>query len=391
MAKVGDTVRFLNSIGGGRITRIEGRLAYVEENGFETPVLLNEVVVVMPAGHKPENSGAKLMFDQKAFDEGRKESKAVVENKSAADVQSVAPALEPELPVEETAHGEKLNIVMAFEPKDIKRLSTTAFNAVLVNDSNYYLSFVFLRRGSEERSWSLVYNGEVAPNELIDLASFSHDNLGDIEKITFQCVAFKKDKRFTLKSPVSVSRKLDLTKFHKLHCFRKGLYFDDPVLEIPLVRDDAAVKPLEVSVSDLNENLRPVNKEGSAAKADLRQLSDKYRIDSGRRKENKKNPADNPRKLLPLIEVDLHIGELTDSTVGMEPKDMLGLQLDTVRQTMKSHRQRIGQKIVFIHGKGDGVLRNEVLKLLKKEYPKAELQDASFQEYGFGATLVTIH
>ncbi|MDE6770914.1 MAG: Smr/MutS family protein, partial [Muribaculaceae bacterium] len=47
--------------------------------------------------------------------------------------------------------------------------------------------------------------------------------------------------------------------------------------------------------------------------------------------------------------------------------------------------------IVFIHGKGEGVLRKAVLDLLKKEYPKAELQDASFREYGFGATLVTIH
>ena len=46
---------------------------------------------------------------------------------------------------------------------------------------------------------------------------------------------------------------------------------------------------------------------------------------------------------------------------------------------------------MFIHGKGEGVLRKAVLDLLKKEWPKAELQDASFREYGFGATLVTIH
>jgi dsDNA-specific endonuclease/ATPase MutS2 len=58
---------------------------------------------------------------------------------------------------------------------------------------------------------------------------------------------------------------------------------------------------------------------------------------------------------------------------------------------MQSHSKRIGQKIVFIHGKGDGVLRKAVLDLLRKSYPKAELQDASFAEYGFGATLVTIH
>ena len=58
---------------------------------------------------------------------------------------------------------------------------------------------------------------------------------------------------------------------------------------------------------------------------------------------------------------------------------------------MKSHEKRKGQKIIFIHGKGEGVLRQAVHKLLRKEYPQAGLQDASFREYGFGATLVTVH
>jgi len=64
---------------------------------------------------------------------------------------------------------------------------------------------------------------------------------------------------------------------------------------------------------------------------------------------------------------------------------------DEVRRVMKAHCRRKGQKIVFIHGKGEGVLRKAVLALLKKEYPACELQDASFREYGFGATLVTVH
>ena len=75
----------------------------------------------------------------------------------------------------------------------------------------------------------------------------------------------------------------------------------------------------------------------------------------------------------------------------MDNAAMLRLQLDTVEKTMKANSRRIGQKIIFIHGKGEGVLRDAVWKMLKRQYPKAELQDASFQEYGFGATLVTIH
>ena len=381
MAKVGDTVRFLNSVGGGKITKIEDKIAYVDDGGFETPVLLRELVVVLPAGHEADVKGAKKMFDQKAFDEGKKRAPAP-EPKREAEL----PKPQPELPVEETSHGEKLNIVLAFEPTDVKNLDKAQFAAVLVNDSNYYLDFTFLRRSELERGWTVEFTGTVAPNELIDLASLRHENLPDYEKVAFQCIAYKKEKPFTLQAPVSVSRKLDLTKFHKFHCFRPGVYFDTPVLEVPLVTDGVASRPLEVNAAEMKEAMA-----GAKPGKDIaQQLAGKYRVDKGR-KNTPKDPALNPHKVLPLIEVDLHIGELIDSVAGMEPKDMLGLQLDTVRKTMKENAQRIGQKIVFIHGKGDGVLRKEVLHLLKKEYPKAELQDASFQEYGFGATLVTIH
>lgn len=380
MAKIGDTVRFLNSVGGGKIVRIEGQIAYVDDEGFETPVMLKEVVVVMPAGHEKAANAPKVMFDQKAFDEGRK-------SPQPAEVKTQAvPESQPELPVEETPHGEKPNIVLAFEPGDVKHLDKTRFTAVLVNDSNYYLDFSLLRRSAEERGWTMVYNGTVVPNELIDLVTLTHEDLPKYEKIAFQCIAYKKEKIFTLQPPVSVARKLDLTKFHKYHCFRPGLYFDNPVLEVPLVTDGVASKPLEVNVAEVREAMTEKKTEKDMAS----ELSKKYRVDKGE-KRNRYNPADNPHKVLPLIEVDLHIGELIDTLTGMEPKDMLEMQLAAVRKHMRDNQQRIGQKIVFIHGKGEGVLRKAVLDLLKKEYPKAELQDASFREYGFGATLVTIH
>ncbi len=381
--KVGDTVRFLNSVGGGRITRIEGQIAYVDDDGFETPVLLKEVVVVMPAGHEKAAQGYKPMFDQKAFDEGKKPAEPARE--SAPKVSAPQETPRPELPVEETTHGEKLNIVLAFEPTDVKRLDQSRFDAVVVNDSNYYLDFTLLRRAEDERGWNLAYAGNVAPNELVDVASLKHEDLPKFEKIAFQCVAYKRGKLFTLQAPVSVARKLDLTKFHKFHCFRPGLYFDTPVLEVPLVSEGIASRPLEVNAAEMQSALAGAPREKDMAA----ELSKKYRVDKGKSKSG--GPAENPRKVLPLIEVDLHISELTDNLTGMEPKDMLELQLDTVRRHMRENAQRVGQKIVFIHGKGEGVLRKAVLELLKKSYPKAELQDASFREYGFGATLVTIH
>ena len=90
------------------------------------------------------------------------------------------------------------------------------------------------------------------------------------------------------------------------------------------------------------------------------------------------------------MEVDLHASALLDSTAGLEPKDILTVQLRAFHETMKAHAHERGRHIVFIHGKGEGVLRQEILKELKRYYRQCTHQDASFREYGFGATMVTI-
>lgn len=230
MAKTGDTVRFLNSTGGGRITRIEGKIAYVEEDGFETPVLVNELVVVLPAGHVADAKGAKLMFDQKAFDEGKKETRT--NPKASREAEKVT--TEEVLPVVETDRGEKINVVLGFEPANVKDLSHTKIAAVLVNDSNYFLAFSVLVRDDEAKAWKILYQGEVSPNELIDIAVLTQETVSEMERVVFQAIAFKKGKPFQVKFPMNVSRKIDVTKFFKLHCFRPGVYFDTPVIEVPL-------------------------------------------------------------------------------------------------------------------------------------------------------------
>ncbi len=233
MAKIGDTVRFLNTTGGGKITKIEGRIAYVEEDGFETPVLLNEVVVVLPAGHEPEKKGARMMFDQKAFDDGKKSVRDAAPQKSA-DSRKMDNVAEPELPVEETEYGEDITVALVFEPENAKALSTSRINAALVNDSNYFLYFSVLIRDNEAKAWKPLFTGEVAPNEMIDLASFTQQNISEIERVVFQAMAYKKGKSFQVKYPLNVSKKIDLTKFFKAHCFRPGVYLDTPCIEIPL-------------------------------------------------------------------------------------------------------------------------------------------------------------
>ena len=74
----------------------------------------------------------------------------------------------------------------------------------------------------------------------------------------------------------------------------------------------------------------------------------------------------------------------------MSTADILNYQIDTFRRIMDQNLRNKGMKIVFIHGKGEGVLRQALNKELNYRYKTHDVQDASFREYGYGATQVTI-
>ncbi len=110
-------------------------------------------------------------------------------------------------------------------------------------------------------------------------------------------------------------------------------------------------------------------------------------------KETKKRsaaPTVKPKeRSAPKFEVDLHIHHLTASTRGMNNFDMLNLQLDTARRQLEfAIRKRI-PKIVFIHGVGEGVLRQE-LETLFGRYNNVKYYDADYKTYGLGATEVRV-
>ncbi len=111
--------------------------------------------------------------------------------------------------------------------------------------------------------------------------------------------------------------------------------------------------------------------------------------DGGQTAKNQKQKKPQRKNTRELLEVDLHIHELLESTQGMSNGDMLEYQLDTFRKVLKENQKFKGKKIVFIHGVGNGVLKQNIRHELQR-YPRYVVQDASFQEYGFGATLVVI-
>lgn len=103
-----------------------------------------------------------------------------------------------------------------------------------------------------------------------------------------------------------------------------------------------------------------------------------------------KSEKGKPRRKQDALEVDLHIHELVDSDTGLDSHDKFDIQIAHFERMMKrAEREKIAC-IVFIHGIGQGILRQEIRKQLKMYYPNAEFFDADFREYGYGATEVRL-
>lgn len=374
MAKIGDIVRFLNSVGGGRIARIDGVIAHVvDEDGFEIPMLLKECVVVAPAESRQASNGS---WTAAGTPVGGSNLSASAPTPAPRPEPVVAAVAEEPLPIEETAEGEKLNVVIGFEPQNIKALSTTAVDMSLVNDSNYFLSFVVMSRRDEEPNWTLRYSGTVEPNIQLLLAELTTDDLAAFDHLAVQYVAFKADRSFTLKEPGSFETRVDTTKFFRLHCYKSHIYFENDVIAFTVVDNDRVEG--QKSKAETEKNLAAeLTRKKEADKRPVKRPVSKRRKDPARRNGD-------------IIEVDLHINELVDTIAGLSNADMLNLQIDTFRRVMEQNRNHKGQRIVFIHGKGEGVLRQALMKELNNRYKGNDVQDASFREYGFGATQVTI-
>lgn len=358
--KIGDKVRFLSDVGGGTVAGFQGKnIVLVEdEDGFQVPTQINDVVVV-----GDDDYSTKRIVDSKA----QKRQPHVA---ATADEEEIDPADRPitfKAPAEERRGGNMLSAYLAFVPIDPHVLTATRFETYFVNDSNYYLRFVYM--SADGANWKVRATAEVEPNTKLFIEEFGRDDLNGMERVAVQLLAYKCDKPFLLKPAIDVQLRIDTVKFYKLHCFRENDFFEQDAMLYTIVEQDKPARPLVIDADRLKHEM--VEK----ASADSRPAT--------------KPQAKKQDKNAPIV-VDLHASEILDTTAGMSNGDILNYQLDLFRKTLKENEKEKGRKIVFIHGKGDGVLRKAITDELRHRYKQYPFQDASFREYGFGATQVTI-
>jgi hypothetical protein len=227
--KIGDKVRFLSEIGGGRVAGFQGKnIVLVEdEDGFLMPMLINEVVVV---GDED--------YDTKHVIEAKANSVKSALNAEREEVET-EPADKPitfKAKPEERKGGDKLSAYLAFVPMDVKELSQTRFETYLVNDSNYYMRYVYMI--AEGAAWTVRGEGEIEPNTKEFIEEFGREDLNALEHSCIQLIAYKRDKHFLLKPTVNAQVRIDPVKFYKLHAFRENMFFEQPALIYTIIEND---------------------------------------------------------------------------------------------------------------------------------------------------------
>lgn len=147
----------------------------------------------------------------------------------------------------------------------------------------------------------------------------------------------------------------------------------DDDFEIGFQKDELLVLTHVVSKSAfLPENLSEV----------LSEKEIKKNINSKRVKPKDRN--------LPPMEVDLHIHQLVPKSKYLSNYEMLTIQTDTAKRQIDFAIKKKIQRVVFIHGVGEGVLRAE-LEYLFRQYENIQYNDADYQKYGRGATEIYIY
>lgn len=103
----------------------------------------------------------------------------------------------------------------------------------------------------------------------------------------------------------------------------------------------------------------------------------------------KKLKKQSKKGAIPPMEVDLHIEQLVNNPKQLSNYQILTIQLDTAKYKLEFALSKKIQRIVFIHGVGEGVLRAE-LEFMVNRYDGLKFYDADYKKYGNGALEVYI-
>ena len=229
--------------------------------------------------------------------------------------------------------------------------------AYLINNSSYHLHYAISIMKENEQM--LFDQGTLESGVKIRMGKFMPENINNLIRFDIQIIRFKTG-FYIMRDPINFSL------FVKPGDIYSGIALDDndffeKKAALFLIPNEEKKNILIPDNHDKNIRTEKVKK-----------------VISSNNKENKPE------------EIDLHIGEIIEDYSKLEPGEILDIQMARFKTSLETAIIHKTKRIVFIHGIGNGKLKHTVRKALDEKYPDLQYQDASFKEYGYGATMVII-
>jgi hypothetical protein len=342
--KKGDKVKFLNDIGGGVVSKLinENTALVLNEDGFDMPVPINELIVIEEAVTKNQQAIINKEIDE--------EIEGIIDQFAQEDIDD-----NPEITIQ---------FFLALVPTDRKKAPNCAMDMYLINDGNAHVLFNLSHK--QHNTFNLLKAGLLAASNKLLIATFEPNTLHQSPDFLLQCIFYKNNYKSEIK-PISKIINIHPQELFDIKNFVKTDFFVERAMLFPLTTPET------------------VNKLNSIKEEDI------LTVKKEKEKPEPAKPQAKPNPTPEIKTIDLHIHELVDDETGLSDKDKLDLQIIHFRRALDEAIKQKDKKIIFIHGKGQGRLKQEIRRIIDKDYyPNISYQDASFQEYGFGATMVIL-
>ena len=242
-------------------------------------------------------------------------------------------------------------IYMAFVPINDRELTVH-----LINNSDWKLPFALLEE--QEGKLTGLAAGALEPRSTLKVRDLVIQQLESWPTFDFRALYFKEG---------SIEF---LAPFQKrLRCRVQSFYKKKE--KAPLLLKEAYLYQL-----DLEENLNKSSQAPSAEKIREGMLSAQQEKGMVMQKLGSR--------------LDLHIEKLRPDHAGIARSEILGIQLAEYEQYIEKAIANGLDEVTFIHGVGNGILRDELHRRLSKHPNIAYFKDTEKEKFGYGATLVKI-
>ena len=382
--QVGDKVKFLNTSGGGYVSKIISPtlVNVMIEDGFEIPTMTSELIKIEPKGK------AERMFDENFTVQdsrfrvpgserqqsavGGQRSTVSEDNKNIKNPESGIRNPEPEAPDRQTSLGNYAfiaknspGIYLAFVPHDQKWFVTGMVEVYLMNHTSMSGLYAFFLEGEKQivgKDYDVLFPGNKILIETIDRDELLKWTKGIVQVVLFDEAPEK------IYLPVSTEFDISPSRFNDEHNYKASQFMEEKLLLVSI----AQVAGLSTLVSRQESKMDE--------EAFVRQKAKEVRPSSLIEKHQT-----GPREAV----VDLHIGELLQDFSHLTPHEILKYQMDYFTKCIDSAVEKNFRKVTFIHGVGNGTLKSAIIRKVQ-DYEHAESHLASLEKFGVGAIDVNI-